>query len=63
VIATVAENHLDQTTRVMIQSLIGNNHLYSVASWADDIRRDRPETKAWHYVNIPMGIKYNAGCD
>jgi hypothetical protein len=31
-IATVAEDHLNETTKVMIQSLIGNNHLYSVAN-------------------------------
>ena len=63
IIATVAENHLDQTTLVMIQSLLGNNHLYSVSSWADDVRRERPETKGWHYVDIPLGDKYNASRD
>ena len=63
IIATVAEDHLDQTTKVMIQSLLGNNHLYSIASWADDVRRERPETKAWHYVNIPLGGKYDARRD
>jgi len=44
IVAAVAEDHLDETTKVMIQSLIGNNHLYSIASWADDIRNQRPET-------------------
>ena len=38
IVATVAENHLDETTKVMIQSLIGNNHLYTIASWAGDFR-------------------------
>jgi hypothetical protein len=56
IIATVAEDHLDETTKVMVQSLIGNNHLYSVASWADDVRRERPETKTWHYVNWPCPL-------
>ena len=55
IIATVAEDHLNETTKVMIQSLIGNNHLYSIASWADDIRRERRDTAPWHYVNIPLG--------
>lgn len=32
IIAAVAEDHLDETTKVMVQSLIGNNHLYSIAS-------------------------------
>jgi hypothetical protein len=63
IIATVAEDHLDETTKVMIQSLLGNNHLYSIASWADDIRRDRRETAPWHYVDIPLGGKYDARRD
>ena len=63
IIATVAEDHLDETTKVMIQSLLGNNHLYSIATWADDIRRERPETRAWHYVNIPSGRTYEANRD
>ena len=24
------------------------------ASWADEIRDSRPETGAWHYVDIPL---------
>jgi hypothetical protein len=54
----------DETTKVMVQSLIGNNHLYSVAAWADDIRKERRETGPWHYVNIPLGSRYDAsrGC-
>jgi hypothetical protein len=63
IIATVAEDHLDETTKVMIQSLLGNNHLYSIASWADDVRRERPETKAWHYVDVPLGGRYDANRD
>jgi hypothetical protein len=63
IIATVAEDHLNETTNVMIQSLIGNNHLYSIASWADDIRKERRDTAPWHYVNIPLGSTYNASRD
>jgi len=28
-----------------------------------DVRREQPDTKAWHYVDIPMGGKYDAGRD
>ena len=63
IIATVAEDHLNETTKIMIQSLIGNNHLYSVASWADDIRRERRDTVPWHYVNIPLSSRYDANRD
>jgi len=47
----------------MIQSLLGNNHLYSIASWADDIRRERRDTAPWHYVDIPSGRVYDAQRD
>ena len=50
IIAAVAEDHLDETTKVMIQSLIGNNHLYSIASWPDDIRNERRETGPRFYA-------------
>jgi S1/P1 Nuclease len=63
IVATVAEDHLDETTKVMIQSLIGNNHLYSVATWADDIRKERHDTAPWHYVDIPLGSTYHADRD
>jgi hypothetical protein len=63
IVATVAEDHLHETTKVMIQSLIGNNHLYSVATWADDIRKERHETAPWHYVDIPLGSTYDANRD
>jgi hypothetical protein len=63
VVATIAEDHLNETTKVMIQSLIGNNHLQSVATWADDIRKQLKDTTPWHYVNIPLGGMYNAKRD
>lgn len=63
IIAAAAENHLDETTKFMVQSLIGNNHLYSIATWADEVKRQRPETGAWHYVNIPFGKTYDAKRD
>lgn len=63
IIAAVAENYLDETTKVMVQSLIRNNHLYSSATWADEVKRQRPETRAWHYVNIPFGKTYDAKRD
>jgi nuclease S1 len=63
IVAAVAEDHLDETTKVMIQSLIGNNHLYSIATWADDIRKERRDTAPWHYVDIPLGSTYEATRD
>jgi S1/P1 Nuclease len=63
IVAATAEDHLHETTKVMVHSLIGNNQLYSIAAWADDVRRERPETRTRHYVNIPLGGTYNAARD
>lgn len=63
IVAAIAEDHLDETTKVMIQSLIGNDHLYSIATWADDIRKERHDTAPWHYVDIPLGSAYDASRD
>jgi S1/P1 Nuclease len=63
VVATVAEDRLDETTKVIIQSLLGNNHRCSIASWADAVRNSSRETGPWHYVNIPLGSTYSATRD
>jgi hypothetical protein len=31
--------------------------LESISTWADEIRPKRPETGAWHYINIPVTAK------
>ncbi|MEW6683870.1 MAG: S1/P1 nuclease [Nitrospirota bacterium] len=54
VVAIVAEGRLDPATHEAVRSLIGPSTLRDVATWADDIRRDRPETAPWHYVDIPL---------
>jgi len=28
--------------------------LADVSTWADEVRRDRPESATWHYVNVPI---------
>jgi S1/P1 Nuclease len=53
IIADVAMDHLSHTARQNIQELLGDSDLASISTWADDIRNDRPETKPWHYVDIP----------
>jgi hypothetical protein len=30
------------------------------ATWADDIRKDRPETSAWHYIDVPRDAPRSA---
>lgn len=53
IIAAIAESRLQKHAAVIVQELLGNGNLSSVANWADEIRKDRPETAPWHFVNIP----------
>ncbi|MGC4086683.1 MAG: S1/P1 nuclease [Polyangiaceae bacterium] len=53
-VAHVAEHRLTPTARARVAELLRPNaQLASVANWADDIRTQRPETKRWHYIDIP----------
>src|SRR4051812_7228198 len=57
VVALIAENHLSDAAKAGIHELLGPDVNISdaeVASWADQIRRERPDTAPWHYVDIPI---------
>lgn len=53
VIAEVAEHHLNTAARRQVRELLGNDDLAAVSTWADDIKERRPETRGWHFVDIP----------
>lgn len=55
VVAAIAEHHLTPEARTSLQRLLGSAHLHDrdVAAWADDIRSSQPETRGWHFVDIP----------
>jgi nuclease S1 len=57
VIAKVAEARLSARARSEVRWLLRSGHmgrsLPAISSWADWIRDRRPETKRWHYVDIP----------
>jgi hypothetical protein len=56
IIAEVAQREMNDVARTTVDRLLGHGSLASVASWADDIKfSTRPETKPWHFVNIPLG--------
>ena len=57
-VAMVAANHLTSAARAHVRSLLGNESLADVASWADAYVADHRETAPWHYVNIPAGGRY-----
>ena len=54
VVAAVAESQLTPEARAQVKALNGNGLLVGLATTADAIRNDRPETKEWHFVDIPI---------
>jgi len=43
-----------QTTAHVAEILGQGNSMQSIASWADQVRRERVVTGPWHYVDIPI---------
>ena len=68
IVANIAEAHLNKTARGNVEKLLkrdGVAHLDEIASWADAIRDDHPNTAPWHYVDIPLsadGLDTNRDC-
>lgn len=55
VVARIAMRQLSQQARQEIRKLLKPNEtLASVATWADQVRQARPETRRWHFVDIPL---------
>jgi hypothetical protein len=54
-IARIAEAQLTPAVHAKVAEILGPNvTMASVASWPDGIRRARPETGQWHYIDIPI---------
>jgi S1/P1 Nuclease len=54
VIGLIAEHYMTGAALAKAADLLGGATIDSVASWADDYRRDHPETGPWHYINVPL---------
>jgi hypothetical protein len=55
IVAEIAQRRLTPAATARIQEILGINvSLASNASWADDVRQARPETRRWHFVNLPL---------
>jgi S1/P1 Nuclease len=51
----IAENRLTPSTIKSINEIIGpNENIASIAYWADEVRPQRPETRPWHFINLPV---------
>src|SRR5262249_29668804 len=53
IVADIAQARLTPVARKNLQILLGPDSLASIASWADQVRRDRDESYDWHFVDIP----------
>jgi len=57
VIAEIAEQFLQPQTVHQVRALLAIENvttLADVSTWADEIRPQHPETRHWHFVNIPV---------
>jgi hypothetical protein len=56
IVCLIAEERLSPSAKAGIRELLGQDHISDaiVASWADNVRRERRETGPWHYVDIPV---------
>jgi hypothetical protein len=54
IVALIAEKNITPAALARAKAILGGASLEDVASWADDYRRDYPETGPWHYIDIPL---------
>lgn len=60
IIASIAYNILNQSTRDSIQKYLGNMNFEEASIWMDEIRGDKTYDymKPWHYINIEKDKTY-----
>jgi hypothetical protein len=50
----IAQLHLSPRAASGVQRLLPPGAtLPEISTWADDIRRDRPQTSPWHFIDLP----------
>ena len=59
IVCLIAEERLTPAGKAGIKELLGDANISDaeIASWADNVRRERSETGPWHYVDIPTDAK------
>ncbi len=60
IVARIAADNLTPSAHLRISQLLGGDApalMVLDSNWADEIRADRPDTAAWHFVNIEIGAK------
>src|SRR5437016_3571505 len=54
-VARLAAAQLTDSARARVAEILEPGAtLPSISSWADEIRRSRPDTAPWHYIDIPI---------
>src|SRR6185369_4518834 len=54
-VARIAWEQLKPAARARVAAILAPDQtLRSIASWADEVRRSRPESGPWHFVDIPI---------
>ena len=55
IVAELAQRRLSPAALASVKQILGGEiSLASIASWADEVRDQRPETYNWHFVDIPL---------
>lgn len=56
----IAQNHLTGKAKRTIKELLDGHSLAFVSTYADEIKADRKYSAyfAWHFVNYPLGMRY-----
>ena len=54
VVGLIAERYMTAEALTRASDLLDGSTIDSVASWADDYRRDHRETGPWHYIDVPL---------
>ena len=67
IVARIAELRLTDKAQHAVKKLLYAHESLAdddIANWADLVRNDRPQTKGWHFVDIPVeGSGYDKGRD
>src|SRR3954463_14894977 len=54
-VARLAASHLTPAASARVAEILGpGTTMQSIASWADQTRRERESTAPWHYIDIPI---------
>ncbi len=62
VVAYIAEQQLNNSAKQQIQSLIDQQSLVDISTWADQVRKNKvwQHTAPWHYINLAKGQSLNS---